>query len=98
MPVAHTYNPSYSGGRDQEDRGSRVSLANSQKNPILKILNITQYQKRKKERKKNNTQHKKRACRVAEVVEHLPSKRGALSSSLIPPPKIYMMFKAAYSL
>jgi hypothetical protein len=51
MPVAHTYNPSYSGGRDQEDRGSRVSLANSQKNPILKILNIIQYQKRKKERK-----------------------------------------------
>jgi hypothetical protein len=23
VPVAHTYNPSYSGGRDQEDRGSK---------------------------------------------------------------------------
>jgi hypothetical protein len=27
--VAHAYNPSYSGGRDQEDRGSVPVLANS---------------------------------------------------------------------
>jgi hypothetical protein len=27
--VAHTYNPSYSGGRDQEDRGSKPAWANS---------------------------------------------------------------------
>jgi hypothetical protein len=25
-PVAHTYNPSYSGGRDQEDHGSKPAL------------------------------------------------------------------------
>jgi hypothetical protein len=27
--VAHTYNPSYSGGRDQEDSGSKPDQANS---------------------------------------------------------------------
>jgi hypothetical protein len=27
--VAHAYNPSYSGGRDQEDRGSKPAQANS---------------------------------------------------------------------
>jgi hypothetical protein len=34
--VIHTCNPSYSGGRDQEDRGLRPSQANSSKDPILK--------------------------------------------------------------
>jgi hypothetical protein len=28
-PVAHTCNPSYSGGRDQEDRSSKPAQANS---------------------------------------------------------------------
>jgi hypothetical protein len=28
-PVAHTYNPSYSGGRDQEDCGLKPAWANS---------------------------------------------------------------------
>jgi hypothetical protein len=27
--LAHTYNPSYSGGRDQEDLGWKAALANS---------------------------------------------------------------------
>jgi hypothetical protein len=40
-PVAHTYNPSYSGGRDQEDWGLKPTQANSyetlsQKNPTPK--------------------------------------------------------------
>jgi hypothetical protein len=34
--VAHTYNPSYSGGRDQEDRSSKTAWANSSRDPILK--------------------------------------------------------------
>jgi hypothetical protein len=34
--VAHTCNPSYSGGRDQEERGSRSAQANSSQEPILK--------------------------------------------------------------
>jgi hypothetical protein len=34
--VAHAYNPSYSGGRDQEDCGSKPSLANSSRDPTLK--------------------------------------------------------------
>jgi hypothetical protein len=35
--VAHAYNPSYSGGRDQEDCGSKPAQANSSRDPILKI-------------------------------------------------------------
>jgi hypothetical protein len=35
-PVAHTCNPSYSEGRDQEDRGSKPALANSLQDPISK--------------------------------------------------------------
>jgi hypothetical protein len=36
-PVAHTCNPSYSGGRDQEeDRGSKPTQANSSREPYLK--------------------------------------------------------------
>jgi hypothetical protein len=38
--VAHTCNPSYSGGRDQENPGSKPAQANSSRDPILKIPNI----------------------------------------------------------
>jgi hypothetical protein len=34
--VAHAYNPRYSGGRDQEDHGSKLAWANSSWDPILK--------------------------------------------------------------
>jgi hypothetical protein len=34
--VACTYTPSYLGGRDQEDHGSKPAQANSLKDPILK--------------------------------------------------------------
>jgi hypothetical protein len=37
MPVAHTYNPSYSGGRDQEDHGLKPAQANISRDPVLKI-------------------------------------------------------------
>jgi hypothetical protein len=36
MPVAHTYNPSYSGGRDQEDPGLKAAQADSSRDPISK--------------------------------------------------------------
>jgi hypothetical protein len=36
MLVAHTYNPNYLGGRDQEDCGSKPAQANSSQDPILK--------------------------------------------------------------
>jgi hypothetical protein len=35
-PVAHAWNPSYSGGRDQEDCGSNPARANSSQHPMLK--------------------------------------------------------------
>jgi hypothetical protein len=35
--VTHTCNPIYSGGRDQEDRGSKPTQANSSRDPISKI-------------------------------------------------------------
>jgi hypothetical protein len=37
-PVAHACNPSFSGGRDQEDRISKPAWANSLQDPILKNL------------------------------------------------------------
>jgi hypothetical protein len=39
VPVAHTRNPSYSGGRDQEDHGSKP-VRNSSWEPISKTPNI----------------------------------------------------------
>jgi hypothetical protein len=36
-PVAHPCNPSYSGGRDQEDRCSKPDQANSLQDSILKV-------------------------------------------------------------
>jgi hypothetical protein len=36
MPVTHTYNPSYSAGRDQEDRGLKAAQAKSSRDPISK--------------------------------------------------------------
>jgi hypothetical protein len=44
--VAHTYNPSSSGDRDQEDRGLKPALENSYQNLILK--NLSQKKKKKK--------------------------------------------------
>jgi hypothetical protein len=35
-PVAHPCNPSYSGGRDQEDHSSKPAQANSSTRPYLK--------------------------------------------------------------
>jgi hypothetical protein len=37
-PVAHACNPSYSGGRNQEDHSSKPARANSSRDPILKNL------------------------------------------------------------
>jgi hypothetical protein len=34
--MTHACNPSYSGGRDQEDHGLKPALANSLQDPILK--------------------------------------------------------------
>jgi hypothetical protein len=34
--VTHTYNPSYSRGRDQEDHGSKPAQANNSQDPIQK--------------------------------------------------------------
>jgi hypothetical protein len=36
VAVAHAYTPSYSGGRDQEDRGLKPGQANCSRDPILK--------------------------------------------------------------
>jgi hypothetical protein len=36
MPVTHACNPSYSGGRDEEDHGLKPVWANSLQDPILK--------------------------------------------------------------
>jgi hypothetical protein len=36
VPVAPAYNPSYSGGRDQEDNSSKIAPVNSCRDPISK--------------------------------------------------------------
>jgi hypothetical protein len=36
VPVAQAYNLSYSGGIDQEDRGSKPAQANSSQDPLSK--------------------------------------------------------------
>jgi hypothetical protein len=36
--VAHTYNPHYSEGRDEEDHGLKPAQANTSQNPVLKNL------------------------------------------------------------
>jgi hypothetical protein len=36
--VAHTCNPSYSGGGDQEDQGSKPVQANSSRDPTSKTI------------------------------------------------------------
>jgi hypothetical protein len=36
VSVAHAYNPSYSGGRDQKDYSSKSAQANSSQDPITK--------------------------------------------------------------
>jgi hypothetical protein len=37
--MAHSYNPSFSGGRDQEDHSSKTAPANSSTDPITKLSN-----------------------------------------------------------
>jgi hypothetical protein len=88
VPVAHTCNTSYSGGRDQEDRGSKAAQANSLQNPSQKRTGGAtqgvgsefkpQYWKKKKVRSSG-------AAGVAQVVESLPSKCKVLSSNPLPP-------------
>jgi hypothetical protein len=64
-PVAHTCNSSYSGGRDQEDHGSKPARANSSRDPISKnpsqkglVEFKPQYHKKKKKKKKKNMKWK----------------------------------------
>jgi hypothetical protein len=52
--VTHTCNPSYSGGRDQEDHDSKSVQAKSSRNCILKKTHHKK--KKKKERKKEKKQ------------------------------------------
>jgi hypothetical protein len=40
VPVAHACNPSYSGGRDQKDHGSKPARANRWRDSITKISNM----------------------------------------------------------
>jgi hypothetical protein len=38
VPAAYTYNPSYSGGRDQEDRGSKLAPGKQLVKPYLEKI------------------------------------------------------------
>jgi hypothetical protein len=54
--IAHACNPSYSGGRDQEDCGSKPAQANSFRNPISKKI----LRKKKKKKKAGEVAQKKK--------------------------------------
>jgi hypothetical protein len=43
--VAHTYNPSYSGGGDQEDHALKPALANSFQDPSQKKKGLVEWLK-----------------------------------------------------
>jgi hypothetical protein len=73
--VAHAYNPGYSGGRDQENGGSKPAQANSSPEPISKKT------------KTKNKKITKKAGGVTQMVQHLHSKCEALSANSIPPKK-----------
>jgi hypothetical protein len=89
--VAHTCNPSYSGGRDQEDHSLKPTQGNHLRDPISKIPNTKraqgvgpefkpQYCKKKERKKKPIT--KWGVVEWLQVIEYLPSKSEALSSNL----------------
>jgi hypothetical protein len=48
--VAHAYNPSYSGGRDQEDHGLKPALINSFYDPVSKKTYRSPVPQKKKKR------------------------------------------------
>jgi hypothetical protein len=58
--TAHTCNPSYSGGRDREDHGSKAAQANSSQDPILKNPSQKKYSPEFKPQywKKTKNKHK----------------------------------------
>jgi hypothetical protein len=87
-PVAHACNPSHSGGRDQEEHGSKPAQPNSSRDPISKISIV-------KKGWRNGSRHRpwvqapvpkerkyptqNMAGWVAQVVESLSRKCGAIS-------------------
>jgi hypothetical protein len=65
--VVHTCNPSYSGGRDLEDLGSRPRPA--------------QAKKTKNKKNKSETLSQKRTDRMFQMVQLMPNKYAVLSSN-----------------
>jgi hypothetical protein len=71
--VVHAYNPSYSGGKDQEDHSLKPALANSLWDPVSKKPWVAQgegpefnpqYCKKKKKKKKKKSHKWKEYLRV----------------------------------
>jgi hypothetical protein len=83
--VVHAYNPSYSGGRDQEDHGSKLGQANTLQDLISKKLNTKKdwwsswgpefkpQNCKKKERKKERKKIPYRDKGYSSVAKHLRS-------------------------
>jgi hypothetical protein len=72
--VAHTCNPSYSGGRDQEDHGSKPAQANSSARPYLKKsftkIGLVEWLKVKTLSSNSNTTKKKKELIVVMAAQH----------------------------
>jgi hypothetical protein len=66
--VAHACNPSYSGGRDQEDRGSKPAQANNSTRPYLekpfRKIGLVEWLKLKALSSSPRTAKKKKKCQT----------------------------------
>jgi hypothetical protein len=80
--VAHAYNPSYSGARDQEDLSSKPAQANSSRDSILKILitkiGLVEWLKLKTLSSNLSTEKKKkRSIKEVQHINHRSSTKGS---------------------
>jgi hypothetical protein len=76
VPVALAYNPSYSGGKDQEDHSLKSAGTNSLRDPISKKEHITKRADGEAQgvdpKFKPRTTKEKKSCRLSEHNPMLP--------------------------
>jgi hypothetical protein len=70
--VAHIYNPSYLGGKEQEHHGSKPAWANSSRKSILKVPNIKKGWWSKREAKFNPSTLTKKKKKIKKITVNHP--------------------------
>jgi hypothetical protein len=90
VPVAYPFDPSCSGGNDQENGCLKPAQESSSRETTLKIFNThthTHTHTRAHTRTHTHTYRNKRSIRVSQMFECLPSKHEAWNSNPIRPSK-----------